>query len=148
MGDRQAFLRKATELIGKRIAPVITASSTYETQSWGKTDEPDYLNQVLFLKTNMEPRKILDEILNIEKDLGRIREIKWGSRVIDIDILFYGSAIIHEPGLNIPHPELHRRMFTLIPLNEVAPDLVHPVFHKTIFQLKNELKNDLHVKKL
>ena len=80
--------------------------------------------------------------------MGRKREEKWGSRIIDIDILFYGQDIINEPGLHIPHPELHKRMFTLSPLNEIAPDFIHPVLNKSIFELKSELKDNLIVKKL
>jgi len=148
LGDRQAFLKNARDHIETGIAPIISVSSVYETQSWGKTDEPDYLNQVLYLKTNMAPRLLLEKILGIETLLGRRREEKWGSRIIDIDILFYGQDIINETGLVIPHPELHKRMFTLEPLNELAPDFIHPVFKKRIFQLKSELKSDLHVKKL
>lgn len=91
---------------------------------------------------------MLDKILNIELMLGRKREEKWGSRTIDIDILFYGDEIINEEGLHIPHPELHNRRFTLEPLKEIAPDLRHPVFGKTITAIKNELKDNLIVKKL
>jgi 2-amino-4-hydroxy-6-hydroxymethyldihydropteridine diphosphokinase len=100
------------------------------------------------LRTGMPAHDILDNILRIEQIMGRKRQVKWGSRIIDIDILFYGQAIINDETLTIPHPELHKRLFTLIPLNEIAPDFVHPVLQKSIFQLKNELKSDLHVKKL
>jgi len=148
LGDRHGYLEKAIGLIAEEVAPVISVSSIYETQSWGKTDEPDYLNQVLFLKTNMAPRMLLRKILGIENILGRKREEKWGSRIIDIDILFYGGDIISETGLTIPHPELHKRLFTLAPLSEIAPDFIHPILKKSIFQLKSELKSDLHVKKL
>lgn len=148
LGDRQAFLKNARDHIETGVAPIISPSSVYETQSWGKTDEPDYLNQVLYLKTNIAPRALLEKILGIETLLGRRREEKWGSRTIDIDILFYGQDIINENSLVIPHPELHKRMFTLEPLNELAPDFIHPIFRKSIFQLKSELKSDLHVKKL
>ncbi|HVW96973.1 MAG TPA: 2-amino-4-hydroxy-6-hydroxymethyldihydropteridine diphosphokinase [Mucilaginibacter sp.] len=148
MGDRQQYLQSAVNLINSRIAPVCLLSSVYETQSWGKTDEPDYLNQVLSLETQMAAGDLLLEVLNIERDLGRIREEKWGSRTIDIDILFYGEEIIRETGLIIPHPELHRRRFTLEPLAEIAGDFVHPILNKTILSIKNELKDDLNVKKL
>ncbi|MBS1529762.1 MAG: 2-amino-4-hydroxy-6-hydroxymethyldihydropteridine diphosphokinase [Bacteroidetes bacterium] len=148
LGDRQAYLQQAIALIGKEIAPVINRSSVYETQSWGKTDEPDYLNQVIALQTDIPPKEILYKILNIEKALGRKREVKWGSRIIDIDILFYASEIIDADELTIPHPEMHKRMFTLAPLAEIAPDFVHPVLRKNITELKSELKSDLHVKKL
>lgn len=148
LGDRQAYLHQAIEHIETYIATIVNRSSVYETQSWGKTDEPDYLNQVVQLKTTIPARDILEKILHIEQAMGRKREVKWGSRIIDIDILFYGQSIISEDGLTIPHPELHKRLFTLAPLSEIAPDFKHPVLHKSIFQLKNELKSDLHVKKL
>ena len=147
LGHREAYLQDAVNHIEIDIAPVIKKSAIYETQSWGKTDEPDYLNQVIELKTGLQPTVILQKILDIEKLMGRKREVKWGSRIIDIDILFYGQAITNEPGLQIPHPELHKRMFTLIPMSEIAPDFIHPVLGKSIFQLKSELKSDLIVKK-
>ncbi|MDO3642753.1 2-amino-4-hydroxy-6-hydroxymethyldihydropteridine diphosphokinase [Mucilaginibacter sp. L3T2-6] len=148
LGDRQYFLRQAIALIDTRVAKVIKTSSIYETQSWGKSDAPDYLNQVIVLETEATAQEVLDKILNIELMLGRKREEKWGSRTIDIDILFYGDEIINEEGLHIPHPELHNRRFTLEPLKEIAPDLRHPVFGKTITAIKNELKDNLIVKKL
>lgn len=148
LGDRQTFLTEAIHYIEMGIAPVVKASSVYQTQSWGKTDAPDYLNQVIFLKTDMPPNMLLQKILGIENILGRKREEKWGSRTIDIDILFYGRDIINEPGLTLPHPELHNRRFTLEPLSEIAPDLIHPVLGKSVFQLKSELKDELIVKKI
>ncbi len=146
LGDRISYLRQARSLIGETVAKVIQASSVYETQSWGKTDEPDYLNQVLYLKTDLHPGLLLEKLLGIETIMGRKREVKWGSRIIDIDILFYGDQKINEPNLVVPHPELHNRMFTLAPLNEIAPNFVHPVFQKKISDLKSELKSDLTVK--
>jgi len=148
LGDRKGLLDKAIAHIETEIGPVERRSSVYETQSWGKTDEPNYLNQVIQLRTGLPAQRILRKILNIEKIMGRVREEKWGSRIIDIDILFYGQDIIAEPGLNVPHPELQNRMFTLAPLSELAPDLNHPVLKKSIFELKSELKDDLIVKKL
>jgi 2-amino-4-hydroxy-6-hydroxymethyldihydropteridine diphosphokinase len=147
IGDRKWFLEQAIKQIEADIATVIKASAVYETQSWGKTDAPDYLNQVILLQTDLPAQLILEKILNIERKLGRKREEKWGSRTIDIDILFYGDEIINEPGLQIPHPELHKRRFTLEPLDEIAPDLAHPVLNKKISDLKAELFDDLIVKK-
>ena len=147
LGDRQSFLERAIAQIEADIAPLVKASAVYETQSWGKTDAPDYLNQVVLLRTDLKPRPVLEKILDIEGKLGRKREGRWGSRTIDIDILFYGGEIVDEPGLHIPHPELHKRLFTLEPLNEIAPDLMHPVLNKKISQLKTELSDDLIVKK-
>jgi 2-amino-4-hydroxy-6-hydroxymethyldihydropteridine diphosphokinase len=148
LGDRHLFLNKAIKCIEDDIAPVIKTSSVYETQSWGKTDAPDYLNQVLLLQTDMPPQAVLKKVLDIENILGRHREEKWGPRTIDIDILFYGHEVINGPGLNIPHPQMHSRRFTLEPLAEIAPNLLHPVFNKNILALKNQLKDSLIVKKL
>jgi 2-amino-4-hydroxy-6-hydroxymethyldihydropteridine diphosphokinase len=147
LGNRQLFLKQAVDHIEEEIAPVVKASSVYETQSWGKTEEPDYLNQVVLIKTDLPARTVLDKILAIELELGRVREEKWGSRTIDIDILFYGEEIINEHGLHVPHPQLHNRRFTLEPLVEISAGLVHPVLGKTILELKNELNDDLIVKR-
>ena len=148
LGDRQLFMKQAIDHIETAIAPVLKKSSVYETQSWGKTDAPDYLNQVILLKTAFNPNDVLEKILNIENKLGRHREEKWGSRTIDIDILFYDQQIINEPELIIPHPELQNRRFTLEPLAEIAGDKVHPVLKKNILQLKFELIDKLNVKKI
>jgi len=148
LGNRQQYLQQAIELIDSTIAPVIKTSSIYETQSWGKTDAPDYLNQVVTLQTEIPALELLHKILDIELLLGREREEKWGPRTIDIDILFYGDEIIDAKELKVPHPELHNRRFTLEPLAEIAPHLIHPVLKKTILAMKNELEDSLIVKKL
>lgn len=148
LGNRQLFLQQAIMQIEDQIAPVTKTSSTYETQSWGVADAPDYLNMVVVLQTNLPPQALLGKILNIEHELGRERRERWGARVIDIDILFYGDDIINEPNLQIPHPRLHERRFTLEPLAELAPEYIHPVFNKSIAALKTELKDSLVVKKL
>ena len=148
LGDREKYLQKAIDLIETEIGSLRQKSSVYETEAWGKTDEPNYLNQVVQISTTLPAQQVLEKVLQIETKMGRVREEKWGSRIIDIDILFYGQDIIDEPGLIIPHPELHNRMFTLAPLSEIAADLQHPVFKKSIFHLKNELKDNLIVKKL
>lgn len=148
LGNRELYLQKAIRYIENEIADVVKASSVYETQSWGKTDAPDYLNQVVMLRTAMPPLDILKKILGIEIALGRRREEKWGSRTIDIDILFYGEHIINEPALQVPHPELHKRRFTLEPLSEIGADFVHPNLKKSLLQLKNDLRDGLIVKKL
>jgi 2-amino-4-hydroxy-6-hydroxymethyldihydropteridine diphosphokinase len=148
LGDRKLLLNEAIERIEADVAPVLQASSVYETQSWGKTDAPDYLNQVLRLQTEMTARQVLNKILAVELLMGRRRKEKWGSRTIDIDILFYGDAIIDEPDLKVPHPEMHKRRFTLEPLAELAPEFEHPGIKKNILQLKNELIDDLVVKKV
>ena len=147
MGQREVFLQKAAAEIELAFGAVIKRSGVYQTPAWGKTDEPDYLNQVLLIQTDKPARQVLETILAIEQKLGRKRMEKWGSRIIDIDILFYGDEVIHDFNLVVPHPELYKRSFTLIPLAEIAPNLVHPVFKKNILQLKQELKDNLIVKK-
>jgi 2-amino-4-hydroxy-6-hydroxymethyldihydropteridine diphosphokinase len=148
LGDRNLFLHNAIAQVEQVIAPVIKASSVYETQSWGKAGAPDYLNQVVMLQTDMPAKSLLESILNIETALGRRREEKWGPRTIDIDILFYGQQIINEPGLSVPHPEMHKRRFTLEPMCEINAMFKHPGCMKTILQLKDELQDNLIVKKL
>jgi 2-amino-4-hydroxy-6-hydroxymethyldihydropteridine diphosphokinase len=148
LGNRPLLLQTAIAEIAKRVGPVLDKSALYETQSWGKTGEPDYLNQVVFLKTELSANNVLKEILEIEVGMGRKRYEKWGSRLIDIDILFYNDEIIKQNGLEIPHPQLHNRRFTLEPLAEIAPDWVHPILNKTISGLKKDLIDSLIVKKL
>jgi 2-amino-4-hydroxy-6-hydroxymethyldihydropteridine diphosphokinase len=148
LGDRKESLQQAIMHISYDISPDIRVSSVYETQSWGKTDEPDYLNMVVEVKTAWPAQTILDKILSIEQVMGRKREEKWGSRTIDIDILYFNSDIIDIPGLHVPHPQLQNRGFTLAPLVELAPQFVHPILKKTNLQLKKELTDGLIVKKL
>lgn len=148
MGERSSFLQQAVTGIKQKVGEVIKASAVYETQAWGKTNEADYLNQVLLVQTILQPQALLNSVLQIELNLGRKREEKWGARTIDIDILFYNDAIVNEPGLLIPHPELQNRRFTLEPLAEIAPHFMHPVLQKSMQQLKNDLQDCLIVKKL
>lgn len=148
LGDRFAYLSKAIDQIGQQIGTVAQQSSVYETQAWGKTDEADYLNQVIRVQTGLSPQTVLERILQIELNLGRKRMEKWGARTIDIDILFYADMIISQPGLIIPHPELQNRRFTLEPLAEIAPDMIHPVLKISMLSLKNNLTDCLIVKKL
>ena len=103
-------------------------SAVYRTPAWGRTDQPDFLNAVVELRTRMVARVLLDSLLEIEQRFGRVRraEDRWGPRAIDLDLLLYGDEVIEEPGLSLPHPRLHERAFVLVPLAEIAPDLVVP----------------------
>jgi len=148
LGNRKQFLDEAITHINAQIGAVTKRSSIYETQSWGKSDLPDYLNQVVIVETDLSAREVLNGALSIEKQLGRVRHDKWGSRTIDVDILFYNSEIINEPDLQVPHPQLHNRGFTLAPLAEIAPEFEHPALGKNILQLKNNLADNLQIKKL
>lgn len=147
LGNRLAYLQEAARLINEQAGLIVQQSAVYETQSWGNTEVPDYLNQVLLLQTNLLPHELLHRLLQIELLLGRERLEKWGARTMDIDILFYGNEVINDVDLVVPHPQLHNRRFTLEPLAEIAPALLHPVFHKTVSALKTELHDNLQVKK-
>lgn len=131
-------MQKASQLIRERIGTLTRASSFYETTPWGVADQPVYLNQVLEVKTTLEPEDLLRVILEIEHDLGRERYERWGARVIDIDLLYYGNDVRDTARLTLPHPRLHERRFTLVPLVEIAPDFVHPALQKTQKRLLEE----------
>lgn len=148
LGDSKKKLSDALKIIEEKLGSVIRSSSLYQTAAWGKTDQPDFINQVLCLRTKLPPRQLLEQILVIENQLGRIRAEKWSSRTIDIDILFYGVLIVQEKDLIIPHPFLHLRKFTLLPLCEINPELYHPVLKAKAIDLLNKLEDNLQVKKL
>ena len=131
LGEREATLKQAVQLISERIASVTSQSKLYETAPWGVIDQPAFINQVIQIQTELSPKKVLEQTLNIEKQLGRERRLRWGARVIDIDILYYADFILEDSDLHLPHPRLHERRFTLVPLVEIAPDFVHSVLKKT-----------------
>jgi len=147
LGDRNKYLKEASQLLEQTVGRKTRSSSVYETQSWGVVNLPDYLNQVIEMETNLLPEFILEKTQAIEEKLHRQRTNKWQSRTIDIDILFYDKVILNLPKLKIPHPELQNRMFTLAPLDELIPDFVHPILKKTVHQLKQEVNDGLLVKK-
>jgi 2-amino-4-hydroxy-6-hydroxymethyldihydropteridine diphosphokinase len=147
MGNRAENLKRSCTLIEHYCGSVVKKSALYETAAWGKTDQPDYLNQVLLLDTELPPEELLRNILTIEKEMGRMRTEKYGPRNIDIDILLYNDLVINEPELKIPHPQMENRRFALVPLNEIASELVHPLFHKTILELLIECPDPLAVHK-
>lgn len=147
MGNREANLAAASAMIHLRSGSVLKHSSLYETAAWGLEDQPDFLNQVLLVVTALEPRKLLAELLQIEQELGRIRQQKNGPRTIDLDILLYNDEVIHEPGLQIPHPRMAYRRFVLAPLAEIAGKLIHPVSLKSIDQMLAECPDPLPVNK-
>lgn len=134
-GNSFDLLNQCNFLLHSRVGYIKKLSPVYKTQAWGKTDQPDFLNQVLLLETYFTPLWVFREIQAIEKQLGRKRYEKWGPRTIDIDILFYNTRIIENTSINIPHPEIPNRNFVLKPLLDIAPKFKHPELHKTIEQL-------------
>ncbi len=147
LGDREQYLAKARSLINEQCGTIVTASSLYETAAWGRTDQPSFLNQALELDTSLHARQLIRRILKVEKLMGRTRDEKYGPRLIDIDMLLFNNEKHNYPFLKIPHPELQNRRFALLPLAEIAPDIIHPVLNKTIIELLKECKDELPVKK-
>lgn len=148
-GKRERFLREAltalTHAVG--IGQPLT-SSIYETAAWGLEDQPSFLNVAVGMATDASPQAILQAIRNIEKGFGRQRKVVWGQRTLDIDILLYGDLVIQTPELHIPHPRLPERRFALAPLAEIASDLIHPVYRKTIRELLEACTDPLPVHQL
>jgi 2-amino-4-hydroxy-6-hydroxymethyldihydropteridine diphosphokinase len=147
IGNREQKLLQAKKLIEKNIGKIIRQSKLYQTAAWGKTDQPHFLNQVIIVETDLAPEKLMQIILLTEKKMGRIRTIKNASRIIDIDILFFNKEIVQQKDLIIPHPEIQNRRFVLTPLNELSPNLKHPIIKKNIHQLLKTCKDKLDVKK-
>jgi len=145
MGNRLAYIGKAQMLLSQQVGRMIKCSSLYETAAWGNTDQPHFLNQAVILKTPFTPKMLLHKCLDIEKQLGRRREIKWGPRSIDIDILLYNDIVNTTETLQIPHPHMQDRRFVLQPLTEIAPQYLHPVFKTTLSTLLNRCADPLPV---
>ena len=147
LGDREQNLASAREWIEADCGKIVRASSIYETAAWGNTDQPAFLNQALEIQTSLNSKQLIRHILKVEKKMGRIREKKYGPRIIDIDILLFNNEIITTSFLIIPHPELQNRRFVLTPLAELAPQIVHPILNKTIAELLNDCPDPLAVKR-
>ena len=146
LGDRLQVLQAARESVETQIGGIIAFSSIYETAPWGVLNQPAFLNQVLKIETELAPEEILRIILEIEHELGRVRYERWGARVIDIDMLYFDSMILDSARLTLPHPRLHERRFTLIPLAEIAPHFLHPIFKKDSLELLQDCDDTSEVK--
>lgn len=134
LGDRQANLRVAVAKLQPEVR-VVDCSPVYDTPPWGYEPQPSFLNQVICVETDLDPKELLAYLKKIESDLGREETIRYGPRLIDLDILFYNQSIIQSPPLVIPHPALQERAFVLVPLADLAPGLVHPVTKLTVRQM-------------
>ena len=134
LGDRLTNLRTAVETMPPEVS-VQAESPIYETPPWGYEDQPAFFNMVIKAETNLKPEGLLKYLKQIEVELGREQNFRWGPRLIDLDILFYDDMIIDSPPLVIPHPRLHERAFVLVPLADVAPDLLHPLFQRSVSDL-------------
>jgi len=127
---------------------IASRSALYETEPFGKTDQDRFVNAVVQIDTVLTPEELLETLLKIEQDMGRVRKEKWGPRIIDLDILFYEDRIIKEKALEIPHPGIPERSFVLIPMKEIAGNYVHPQLQKTISALCEPLANPEKVRRL
>ncbi|SOD11409.1 2-amino-4-hydroxy-6-hydroxymethyldihydropteridine diphosphokinase [Pedobacter xixiisoli] len=149
LGDRTQNLNTAIAFIEREVGPVFVKSSVYETAAWGKTDQPSFLNQAVGVKSDLEPLQLLKVLLAIEQKMGRVRLERWGERLIDIDIIFYGDVIVNDRNdLHLPHPEMHKRRFVLQPLNEIAENFIHPIFKEKISSILTNLSDELTVEKI
>jgi 2-amino-4-hydroxy-6-hydroxymethyldihydropteridine diphosphokinase len=146
IGDRAGNLNTAIDRL-RAFGEVAAVSSFYETEPVAFTAQAWFLNCAVALDTEKTPQQLLAGILDIEHQLGRRRGQKKGPRIIDLDILLFGNSSIDDPGLTIPHPAMHERHFVLEPLTEIAPDAVHPVLHRTMKALRNELPSGPEVRK-
>ena len=169
-GDRMDYLARGIQMISEQAGKLLKKSSVYETEPWGFDDPTSFLNQVVEIETSLSPGELLEQLLNIETKLGRVRPFSgcgcgvpalppgseqpssdklggqgYTGRTIDLDILFFGNKLVFTDSLMIPHPRLHERRFTLVPLNEIAPDFVHPVLKKKVSGLLNECRDQLKV---
>ena len=146
LGERESLLQDAIIAIEGRIGQVVEKSKVYESTPWRVEGQKNYLNQIVKVKTELLADDILSTVLDIEKELGRIRLEKWGERLIDIDIIFYNDSIIETAQLCVPHKHMHERMFVLTPMHNIAPEMVHPKYNKTVAELLQICKDTELVK--
>ena len=147
LGNRYAYLQEAVQNIQQSCGNIVHSSAIYETAAWGNTDQPSFYNRALALETELSPELLMQKLLDIETAMGRKRSEKMGPRIIDLDILLIDELIISSELLRLPHPALPMRRFALLPLAEIAPQLVHPVLKKTISELLTDCTDELDVQK-
>ncbi|MCD6365954.1 MAG: 2-amino-4-hydroxy-6-hydroxymethyldihydropteridine diphosphokinase [Bacteroidales bacterium] len=148
LGNRQNAIFLSQQFILQQIGYIVNESAIYETEPWMMDSDEWFLNQVIEVETNLEPHSLLLKLKDFEQTHGRRTEThsgKYQSRVIDMDILFYGNRIINSSDLVVPHPFLHERKFVLIPMNEINPDFIHPIFNKSIKELLTECNDSYQV---
>lgn len=143
IGDRLSYIKQSLHHLSQTNGIIISRiSSIYETEPVGNIDQDMFLNGVVKIETHHSPQTLLNILKTIEFNIGRQHRIHWGPREIDMDVLIYGDLCVQTPELIIPHPEMHHRRFVLVPLIEIAPNLVHPIFKNTIQYLLNNLEDE------
>ena len=149
MESPAANCRRAMDRLGDSPGMTLLArSSLYRSEPFGKTDQDWFVNAVVRIDTSLSPEELLQACLSIEQEMGRSRSEKWGPRIIDLDILFYDDLILKLEGLEIPHPGIPERSFVLVPMNEIAPDCIHPQLKKPVKTLLEEIENPQQVKRM
>ena len=139
LGDKEGNLRSALELLEEHGVEVVKVSTFICTEPYGVTDQPQFLNGACEVRTSMTPLALLHTLLKIEQEMGRVRLRHWGERNIDLDLLLYEDVVMNTPELKLPHPDMQNRDFVLLPLAEIASEFIHPVLHKSIDELKENL---------
>ena len=147
LGNRSSYLAQANSFIEQRCGKIVHRSALYETAPWGIQEQPAFLNQAIAVQTRLSPEELMETLLKIEEIMGRVRTVKFGPRMIDLDILLYNQVILNTPLLQLPHPALTERRFALIPLAEIAPELEHPVWKKNVGELLKECTDHSDVQK-
>jgi 2-amino-4-hydroxy-6-hydroxymethyldihydropteridine diphosphokinase len=148
LGDRERNIRRAVdEVASLPFTKLITVSSLYDSEPVGDVEQANFVNAVALIDTELQPTRLLWNLMLIEKRMGRVRTVRWGPRPIDLDIIIYGKSIVQEDGLSIPHPEMEKRAFVLIPLLEIDPELVHPRSQEPLRKLLKHLKPHCSVKR-
>lgn len=146
LGNRMQALNKAMDLMHNMLGKPLKISGIYESQAWGNENQENFLNCVVSYKTSMHPLELLKHLKEIEIKIGRVQNTKWGPRLIDLDILMFGKSVFLANDLKIPHPKMSQRAFVMIPLADIAPNLIHPIFGQTISAMKDACTDPLLVK--
>ncbi|MEN2984529.1 MAG: 2-amino-4-hydroxy-6-hydroxymethyldihydropteridine diphosphokinase [Dictyoglomaceae bacterium] len=146
LGDKRKNINEALNRLKDKGLNIIKISSIIETEPYGYKNQDNFLNAVCLIETDLSPFELLDLLLEVEKEMGRVRTIKWGPRIIDLDIIFYDDLIINHEKLIIPHSDAHNRIFVMEPLLEIEPDFLHPILKKTVREIYLDLKRKESVK--